>query len=55
MIEDKLDTDQRIRLESLNQANQSLVGSGAGESFILMRAEKFEKYIREGIDPDVAS
>lgn len=52
MIEDKLTKDERIRLEALNQANTSLMGRAPSETILLMRAQKLESYIREGMDPD---
>lgn len=48
MIEDKLTTDQRIRLEALGQSTTSFVGSNTSGMLIVARAQDFEDYIREG-------
>lgn len=49
MIEDKLDQDQRIRLECLAQANiaAGLMPDKTATSVINV-AKKFEKFIKEG-------
>lgn len=47
MIEDKLTVNERIRLEALAQANNSLAGSLARSPVtVIDRAKQFEKYIR---------
>lgn len=49
MIEDKLSTDQRIRLEALAQANNSLAGTlSRSPTLVVERAKAFENYIRHG-------
>lgn len=48
MIEDKLSTEQRIRLEALAQATASSMGVPTTPEKILSKAEKFEIYIRTG-------
>ena len=53
-VEDKLDPEQRIRLESLAQAVLSLgahTGRSVGDDAILNRAAKFERFIRQGHSP----
>jgi hypothetical protein len=45
MIEDKLTSEERVRLEALNQAVNSFVGIGPSHDIILSRAKKFEAYI----------
>lgn len=47
MIEDQLTPDQRIRLEALAQANNSLAGTlTRSPATVIDRATQFEKYIR---------
>jgi hypothetical protein len=53
MIEDLLTREERIRLEALNQANQTyLTNPTVSDEMRIMRATKFEKYIREGVDEE---
>ncbi len=47
MIEDKLDKDQRIRLEALAQANVSAATGKTAEAVIYV-AKRFEAYVRNG-------
>lgn len=49
-MNDKLTTEQRIRLEALNQAVHVGLASQEPASKILTRAKVFEEYIREGND-----
>lgn len=46
MIEDKLDKDQRIRLECLAQANTTSHGQSA--EHVIEKASRFEKFIVSG-------
>lgn len=51
--EDKLTADQRIRLESLNQANLALhmasfISQAAKDEHLIYLARELEKYIRDG-------
>jgi hypothetical protein len=49
MIEDRLDRDERIRLEALNQAiTNSMTTPMLSTELVLDKAVKFERYIREG-------
>jgi hypothetical protein len=48
MVEDRLDRDERIRLESLNQAIASTMGTSFPTRSIMARAFTFEDYIRNG-------
>lgn len=52
MIDDKLTKAERLRLEALNQAGQSLGGpvQGAKLDEIMSRAKVFEHYIKTGND-----
>lgn len=49
-VEDKLDTEQRIRLEALNQAVHLNMGVAISDEQIIMIARRFEHWIREGND-----
>lgn len=46
-MDDRLNREERIRLEALNQANRNLPNEigGVPTEKILNRAKKFEKYI----------
>jgi hypothetical protein len=46
--EDKLEHDERLRLEALNQAVTSNMGKPASSELILHDAKRFEKFIKEG-------
>jgi hypothetical protein len=52
MVEDKLTTDQRIRLECLNQANAHAQGRGDSHDVIKV-AKEFEDYIRYDGDGEI--
>lgn len=47
MIEDKLDKYQRIRLEALNQANQTHAMTSPRPETVLETARLFEAYIKD--------
>lgn len=49
MIEDKLDKDQRIRLEALSQAIGSYMGKPANTGQLVTRAASFETFIKDGV------
>lgn len=46
MIEDRLDRDERIRLECLNQAVTSTTMRPASAEQIIDKAKRFENYVR---------
>ncbi len=46
MVEDQLTRDERIRLESLAQANVSMTMTRPSADDVIAVAEKFEGYIR---------
>ncbi len=48
MLRDSLNPEERIRLEALAQAVNSLAGTMSSDVGVLYRAEKFEQYIRYG-------
>lgn len=48
MIEDKLDHDERLRLECVAQAVASTAMSRPSAETIVETAKRFETYIREG-------
>lgn len=48
MFEDKLNQDQRIRLEALAQSIQSRMGRPSTTKEILERAQSFEKFVLRG-------
>lgn len=48
MIEDKLTRDERLRLECLSQAIQSMRPTPLNENQLIDRADKFERYLRNG-------
>lgn len=50
MQEDKLDKDERLRLEALNQAVHLNIGVAISDEQIIMIARRFERYIRNGND-----
>jgi len=50
MTEDKLQRDERIRLEALNQAVHLNMGVAISDEQIISIAKRFERYIRNGND-----
>lgn len=55
MIEDKLSTAERIRLESLNQAIQAHAMTRPSVQTILGTAEVFRMYIEGGVVPTMVT
>lgn len=50
--EDKLSRDERIRLESIAQANQYLMmGVPKKDGALFLLADQIEEYIRHGLHP----
>lgn len=48
MMEDKLEHDERLRLECLAQAIAAQAALGRGGQGIVTRAAEYEKYVRTG-------
>ena len=49
-VEDRLSTDERIRLEALNQAVHLNMGVAISDEQIISIARRFEHYIKHGND-----